>query len=874
MKIILSQDFISDGERVDSTLIMSKYFLVKALDIAFTGWDELVSDSMISRLRNNMSTKDHEIEGLWEPNSEVLKIHLDISSEAFDINSEIIGFNLGYFYYINQRGEEKPAFVIIPAEANKDSYGNLLIYESQSLELILGSNMINVIQVRDFKAKIKCSGELEDTEFLEGHGMIRGVNTWSFPESTSPVYISSAKSYLLGGLREYWKDADVFPSPEGLVGENLTHIKIPISISLTTSTPELIVGGLGGTIKIDGSWEWEEYAVTSSYSTYISSGVSNISSLPNGQIIVNSQDEGMIEEVNWNNKTVKIGPCPQKDVLRVASLSVSSSAGNKNPVTVQSPKKTIEQENSTSVWELNIPIQGYDQQDRPIVRLDWATLRGITGRTNKDFVIVDNPGEEPKEGNWIRVDCDWTGWKDYVNVVINKIDNSGLWWDVKIVLEGVIGDIIATLPPTPPICYIVLGGSEVREFVLEFPESLFPGMPQPTYSKRIITPILPTNEEILEEEEKIYISGSELMEIKELEIFPEDKGKSIWLESSTDSVVTIAFPDYSPVDMIFANGDSHGLVIPPLGLIEVPMLVIDSEEELNEDIHGKILVTSKESGKRKELNIIVKKGRKRRKSSTVKMTSSKKSIPPIYFHSTGISLTGLWETGSDGIFLRGFNADGVDLEKTTLRIKIGNSGYEPIHDFGWIREPEGTYTLLTKLPPNSTGNIIGDKSLPACLDLWSWEKLDSIWSAPIQQGTTCVKIYPEVEPLKMSGAKNSVFPERVFWEIGGKEIEFVAPDGKTKTYTEQKLSIGEIEWLEGKEYLESSPELKLMNEKGRVILQPLFNVLPQHYGKEFKIHLKGSIIVNLPEEEKHRVGRLTTVPISFDLWINKPKLIE
>lgn len=875
MKIILSQDFVSDGNRIDSTLTMSKYFLVKVLDTAFTSWDELVSDSTISGFRDR--TADREIEGLWEPNSGVLKIHIDISSVAFDINNNIIGFNLGYFYYKNSIGEEKPAFVLIPDEAGKDPYGNLLIYNSYSLGLLLGSNMVNIIQVRNFLARITCQGELDDTKFLEGHGMIRGTNVWSFPSSSSPVYISSAKSYLLGNLRKYWSGADVFPSPEGLIGENLTNIKIPTSISLTTSTPDLIVGGLGGTIKVCGEWEWDEYAVTSNSSAYISSGISDLSSLPYGQIIVDSEDEEMIEEIDWENKLIRISPCPQKDILRKASVSIISSAGEKNITTIQSSKKIIEQENSTSVWELNIPIKGYDQQDRPIVRLDWATLKGITGRTNKDFVIVNNPGEEPKEGNWIRVDCDWDGWKDYINVIIDKINNSDLWWDVKITLEGIVGDVISTLPTTPPICYVILGGSEVKEFVIEFPESLFPGMPQPIYSKSADTTLLVCENSEPIEEEKIYISGSELMEVEELEIFPENNNISIWLKSPTESLVTVSLPEYSPVDMIFANGESHGLLIPPLGLIEVPMLIIDSEEGLNEDILGKISVTSKNSGEGKDLKIIVKKGRKGKKksiSTNKSSISTKKKISPIYFHSTGASLTGIWEMGSENIFLCGFNSEGIDLEKTTLRLKVGNSGYEPLHDFGWIREPEGTYTLLTKLPQNSTGHIIGSKSLPAYLDLWSWEKSSSVWSSPIQQGTIGIKIYPNDEPLKISGAKNSIFPERRFWEISEEEQEFITSEGKLKTYTGEKLTISKVDWLEGKEYLSQNPELKLMDEGGRLILQPLFSVLPQHYEKEFNIHLRVSIIINLPEDEKNRVGRLTTVPISFDLWINKPKLIK
>lgn len=854
MKIILSQDFILDGARRDSSLTMSKYFLAKSNgDFSFTGWEDLVSDSTISKFGTNSRTPELEIEGLWEEEPEkILKLHIELSeSYAYNLNGEPMGFNIGYFYYINLRSEEKIAFVLLPddLQKNKDVY---ITGSSYNLGIVLGSNMLN-IDLGKWEARVKCQGELEDTEFLEGHGMIRGINLWTAPDDlTKLVYKSSAKSYLLGGLRKEWECADLYPSPEGFVGENPSYVKIPTSISLLNQTPDLMVNGLGGTVQLDGSWGWDEYSVISTETKYIRSGTSNLASLPSGEIVISEDLEGMIDSVDWRTKTIKVNACPQVDTLRTAGISLMS-------LGVSSPVTTIEQENSTSVWELNIPIQGYDMEDRPIVRLDWATLRGITGRTNKEFTIVTEKGQEPKEGNWVRVDCDWTGWQEYIGVVIDKVNHLDLWWDIKITLSPVFDKIIETLPDTPPICYIVLGGSEIREFVIEFPESLFPNIPRPTYSKILpLQPIEETPKEI--EERRLWLSGSDLMEVDEVEISPESETFDISVFSPIDSTVVVSLPDNSPVDIKFTHSGSHGLEIPSLGEIKLPMKIEMSEEELNEDLTGKIILTTR-AGESKSLQLVIKKGRKKKKEKKKTRVSSSSSLnptqlKPVYFHSTGASLSGLWEWGSENIINPSFSAFGIDLEKTTLRIKIGNSGFDPIPEFGWIRNTDGTFTLLARIPQNSSGERSG------IIDLWSWEKEDSVWSAKFTQGYSKIDFSPEL--LEISGAKNSIFPTRQFWTLSPKEIE-VTPEGKEKEFPVEDIILNSITWGNGSEYLREGAEIKLMEENGKLILQPLFNVNPKYYSEEFIVEVNGDYSMKLSN------GFLSS-PVPFKLLIKKPKL--
>lgn len=867
MKIILSQDFKLDGARKDSSLTMSKYFLAKSNgDFSFTGWNDLVSDSTISKFGTNSRTSELVIEGLWEEDkNKTLKLHIELSeANAYNLNGEPMGFNIGYFYYINFKSEEKIAFVLLPDDLKKDNYGMYVTRENYNLGIVLGSNMLN-IDLGVFEAKIKCQGELEDTEFLEGHGMIRGINLWTSPEDESRlIYKSSSKSYLLDGTRKEWFGADLYPSPEGFVGENPTYIKVPTSISLSNQLPDLVINGLGGVVKLEGEWGWDEYSVISTGTEFIGSGVSSISSLREGEIIISEDSEGMIDSVDWETKTIRVNACPQVDTLRTAGISLRS-------LSAISPVTTIEQENSTSVWELNIPIQGYDMEDRPIVRLDWATLRGITGRTNKEFTIVTEKGQEPKEGNWIRVDCDWTGWQEYIGVVIDKINHLDLWWDIKITLSPVFDKIIETLPDTPPICYIVLGGSEVREFVIEFPESLFPGMPKPTYLKRTslgenIEELISPSENI---EKELWFSGSELMEIDEVEIFPEDSEIDIFLHSPQDSIVTISLPDNSPVDIKFTHSESHGLKIPSVGEIKLPMKIEMSEEELNEDLTGKVTVTTKE-GESKSLQLVIKKGRKKKKgkkSSTSKSSLIKTSqLETIYFHSTGSCLSGLWNWGSENIINPSFSPDGIDLEKTTLRVKIGDNGFEPISEYGWIKKGEGMVILLAKIPQNSSGEIIG-KDIEGIIDLWSWEKQKSIWSAKFIQGYSKIEIFPSSnQPLELSGAKNSIFPYRRWWTMSPKNIE-VTREGVLEEFPVEDVLIDNVVWGKGSEYLKPGAEVKIMNEGGEIILQPLFNVQPKYYSEEFNIQLQGNYTMKL-------LGNNLSNPIPFDLWIKKPKLDE
>lgn len=437
MKIIFSQAFLSDASREDVTITLSKYFLGKTvIDTWYNGRDEITSKQAVEEFRENQRTSDMEVEGLWESDTKILRLHLQISElEAYNINNAVMEYNIGFFYYTlpTNDKEENIAFVLVPENVKSDDK-RIGIGSFDSLNLILGSNMINFPSTSFIKSKLKCYKENTDLTFLEGHGVFRGVDIWTKPTSTnSMVYIDSVKDYIISGKEEEFAGTDLYITREGTINKDKSYTVINTVdfINITNSPESLQVSHWGGDIvKLEGIWGWSSWKIEKGNWKKIGNGISTLDQIPYGEFIYTDTDK-MLEKVDWYNKTFEINPCPiSKDFrqvgIRIQCLRPTSTGIEK----IVSNEIIIYQDNSVSIWEVEYPSEEIRDEKHyfEVIRPESQT---IFLRTNKDFKTIENRGDEPEIGNWFRFDYASDPYK-YLKIDFTKINHDDVWWELYI----------------------------------------------------------------------------------------------------------------------------------------------------------------------------------------------------------------------------------------------------------------------------------------------------------------------------------------------------------------------------------------------------------------------------------------------------------
>lgn len=875
MKIIFSQAFLSDVTRKDTTIIITKYFLGKTIiEKWFDNWDELTSDDFVNGFNSNQKTTERKVEGLWESDNKNLKIYIKIDeAEAYNINNSLMDYNIGFFYYKNAYGEEKISWILLPDDITLDQYtpGRFGFSEYTSLNLILGSNMINIPtnSIPSLRCRLECEGETEETIFLEGHGVFRGIDLWTSPTSTdSLIYTSSVKDFIIGDKGKTFLGSDVFLNPEGVVGENPSEIKIPESVEIEIGNPGsessniFSVSSLGGTLYLKGSWSWKKYKVISTGWELIGTGKDNtLDTLPIGKITyVENIGEGIIGEINWKNKSIEILPFAFNNGTRTAtiSLQVPKLFPDGSIITLKStPEISIYQRTSTSAWEIDFPgISMFEEI--PLLELSKNAEKIVTGRTNQDFVIVTEKGKEPEEGNWVRLDLETTDseiTEEDIKVQLEKVSHSNLWWELKLKFSTV------TQREIHPLKYILWMGDKSYEFYVycggAFTYSIggIGGLmkveiPKPVISSQTI--------------KTFSISSSELLEIKEKDLNPSITEFQVYLKSNRgENLEATILPPVSKVgDLVFASSLSHRTIIPASlpninSGVWIPVKVIGSGEIPTEEIWRISIKPQGSEGGEKTLEIHLKEGKL--SGENIPAPESKSNI--LHFHSIGNCLEG-WQGKGLGTIISEVK-DIKSPELTYLLMWTKEEGYTQLVDFACFDKGGGIMQLLTHLPMNTEKNL-----KTGTLILREWGKEDNLWTSRFVQGY----ITSEVDPgeIQLSGSKNSIFPVESYMKVKGIEQE---PTTKGKKDAREIITFPEIidvEWLENSEKLELDG--RRIEKKGDEYF-PVFNVSPKYYSEEFKIHIKLKLKITLDPAYRELYGiKNTSIFLPVDLWINKPKL--
>lgn len=872
MKIIFSRAFLSDVTRKDTTITITKYFLGKTIiEKWFDNWDELTSDDFVYGFDSNQRTTERKVEGLWESQNKNLKLHLWIDeAEAYNINNSLMGYNIGFFYYKNAYGDENFAWILLPDDISLDSYtpGRFGFSEYTSLDLILGSNMIDIptSSIPNLQCRIECQGESEETIFLEGHGVFRGIDPWNPKASDYPVYLSSIKDYIIGDKGTEFIGSDVFLSPEGVTQENPVILKIPKRIdefyvvdpNSNRPTSGCNIIGEGRTLYFTGTYSWEKYKVFSWGWELIENGKDSIDTLSCGEIVYNESynaGTGMVSGINWKNKSIDISTYLANNSRR--SISVYIRVPILNPdnrvVIINSTPIQIYQDVYSAIWEIDYPGTSTVVSlgtEYPLIELIQGKEKVLIARTNQDFEI--NPtSSRPSSTPWVRLDLDNFGneiAEEDLKVTIEKISHNDLWWELRITF------LTQTQRSLPPLKYTLWMGGKPYEFFVYCGGILSYSVKSPLAVISSPTP------------KTFSISTSELLEVLEREIDPGFEDYQVFIKSTMneDLEATISPSSNLNVDMVFASTLSHRLIIPAaLPNLEngvwIPVKILGSGEETTGD---KVRINLKpkdslEEGKNIELQI--------KEGKTIKSVLPKPKTPSslLHFHSLGNCLEG-WMKNKLGTVI-----DEVSVVKnpelTYLLMWTKEIGYTQVEKFACFGLGNGKNQLLTHFPQN-----IGDDVRSGILILREWGNNEDLWSSKFIQGSITGKIDPQ--KIQLSGPKNSIFPVISLLEVKGieRELPFMKKIEDSREII-TSIDLIDVEWLENSDKLEL--EGRRIEQTSDNKFFPVFNVSPKYYKEEFEVHVKLNIKITLDQTFRELYGvEETSITLPIDLRINKPKL--
>ena len=395
MKVIFDKTFLSELSDRSSVLEISNYSLVR-------DWKEI---SNISDLFNETyiagdikSFGSNVSEAIWEADLNLLRLCIDLpedKKEDFIKNSYKF---LYCFWKDSISGSDRIAFILMLS----DNPGELVFSD---LELTVSRNLINVPFPKNTLAIIKVN-QSEDTIFLEGPGVIKGVNIFTAIPNNSDVV--SKKSYYTY-LKNYKCNAsNKLDLPYlNIKGEKVSDIstyrlysnlvlEIPGANTESYDTPTLDdLNVNGGLIQLYGTVNYEEYEVINGLESLCDSGTIQISELTALKIFCTSTGSGRLIGYTVDNEKKQLiyqkNNDPNTQAQGLVSLEFSYNDPRSNQVKVlKSNSITILQGEGDGSWQVNIGTK-FRENNIPLYMLDWnpESYKEI-------FTITTNILEEPE----------------------------------------------------------------------------------------------------------------------------------------------------------------------------------------------------------------------------------------------------------------------------------------------------------------------------------------------------------------------------------------------------------------------------------------------------------------------------------------------
>lgn len=301
MNIIFSNEFKECLKRIDNTLYITEY-------VIGTKYDSLMDSPSPENIRKLFSgeylandlrkTGKNILNSLIEKNT--LKAHIKIlDKELLTEPSSLYDFI--YVYGIFPDGSENIIMLLV----------NIVDNKFQPLDINITDNIIN-ISLPEFTESTIITNKEEDTKFLEGIGINKGVNIYSNSEDLSKQLVTKESYYKF--IREKNTDGDSISFlynnfyGERIFSKNFIDICESINIhTLISKESEQMLSKDGGFLKLLGTANFKRYKLINNYdySVYIDNMNIDIISLSNTSIIIESNTGiNLIDIDNRNNRII------------------------------------------------------------------------------------------------------------------------------------------------------------------------------------------------------------------------------------------------------------------------------------------------------------------------------------------------------------------------------------------------------------------------------------------------------------------------------------------------------------------------------------------------------------------------------------------
>jgi len=283
MNVIFSKEFKEYLKRIDNTLYITKY-------VIGTKYDDLMNAPSPENIRSLFSgdylandlrkTDKITLNSIIENNT--LKLHLKILDKEL-LTEPSSSYDFIYIYGIYPDGNESIIMLLL----------NIIDNSFQPLDINITDNIVEINLPNDTEATIRTFKE-EDTEFLEGIGILKGVNIYNTSDENLGLASVARDSYYKF-IREKNTDSDSIsfsynnPYGERIFSKVFIDICEYINIyTIFSKDSEQKLSKDGGILKLLGVANFNRYKFINNYNstTYIKNMNIDIISLPNTSIIV------------------------------------------------------------------------------------------------------------------------------------------------------------------------------------------------------------------------------------------------------------------------------------------------------------------------------------------------------------------------------------------------------------------------------------------------------------------------------------------------------------------------------------------------------------------------------------------------------------
>lgn len=341
LKAIFEREFLELLGRLDNTLELTNYIIgsrYTSNTILTNNFVKSLFDGSYL-LSDTRQTGSYPMYSIWEKDNKILKICINIDdNEKEKLVEPSNEYDFIYCYGLYPGGEEKIAIVLV----NLDEGGN---NRFSPLELNIFDNLIQLNFPDNTEATIVCS-MTSDTKFLEGIGIISGINMFNVPDnSLGSEQLIAKKSYY-----KYIRNSKTCGDSTSYLYNNISGEKVYSNsykrvykeITLSTLEPVDSLSSGGGYIRLLGNVVFDVYKYINNYNShlYAKDESCDIINIPYLDIIV-SDNTGINIEIWGDKKKIKYGPNTSGKAL---SANVKLRIVNTDGEIVESPILTLNQE--------------------------------------------------------------------------------------------------------------------------------------------------------------------------------------------------------------------------------------------------------------------------------------------------------------------------------------------------------------------------------------------------------------------------------------------------------------------------------------------------------------------------------------------------